>query len=170
MLGKKEDFIVMIYKDGDKLFVPAYKASQVKRYSRKRTDQITNTLLDRLGNPKAWERKKSQAKKHIQSLAIELIELYKLRKQQQRKPFFPVTEALDRFAKDFPWVETSDQKRAVQEIMADMDKEQPMDRLLTADTGFGKTELALRACFRALENNFQVCFLAPTTVPNIATF
>ena len=170
MLGKKEDFIVMIYKDGDKLFVPAYKASQVKRYSRKRTDQITKTLLDRLGNPKAWERKKSKAKKHIQSLAIELIELYKLRKQKKRRPFAPVTEALDHFAKDFPWTETPDQKRTIQEIMADMNREQPMDRLLTADTGFGKTEVALRACFRALENNFQVCFLAPTTVLTLQHF
>ena len=170
MLDKKEDFIVMNYRDGDKLFVPAYKASQVKKYSRKRTDPITKTLLDRLGNPKAWERKKSQARKHIQSLAIELIELYRLRKQRKRKPFAPMGEALNRFAKDFPWPETQDQKRTIQEIMTDMDKEQPMDRLLTADTGFGKTEVALRACFRALENNFQVCLLAPTTVLTLQHF
>ena len=170
MLDKKEDFIVLNYKKGDKLFVPAYRASQVKKYSRKRTSQITKTLLDQLGNPKFWERKKSQAKKHIQSLAIELIELYRLRKQKKREPFAPVKEALDRFAKDFPWTETPDQKRAIQEIMIDMDKDQPMDRLLTADTGFGKTEVSLRACFRALENNFQVCFLAPTTILTLQHF
>lgn len=170
MMRKREDFIVLKYKEGDKLFVPAYKVSQVKRYSKKRTDQITKTLLDRLGNPKAWERKKSQAKKHIQSLAIELIELYRLRKQKKRKPFATITGALDEFAKEFPFTETSDQKRVIQEIMADMDKEQPMDRLLTADTGFGKTEVALRACFRALENHFQVCLLAPTTVLTLQHF
>ena len=171
MLGRDmEDFIVLKYKDGDKLFVPAYKASQIKRYSRKRSDRMTQTLLDRLGNPKPWERKKSQAKKHIQSLAIELIELYKLRKQKKRPPFSPVTEALNHFAKEFPWPETPDQKRVIQEIMSDMSREQPMDRLLTADTGFGKTEVALRACFRALENGFQVCLLAPTTVLTLQHF
>ena len=168
--SKKEDFIVLNYKEGDKLFVPAYRASQVKRYSRKRAEPITKTLLDRLGYPKAWERKKSQAKKHIQSLAIDLIELYRLRKQKRRKPFAPVKEALEHFAKDFSWTETSDQKRAIQEIMADMDKDQPMDRLLTADTGFGKTEVALRAGFRALENHFQVCLLAPTTILTLQHF
>ena len=171
MLGRdKEDFIVLNYKEGDKLFVPAYKASQIKRYSRKRSDQMTKALLDRLGNPKSWERKKSQAKKHIQSLAIELIELYKVRKQKKRPPFSPVTEALAHFSQGFPWTETPDQKRVIQEIMSDMSKEQPMDRLLTADTGFGKTEVALRACFRALENGFQVCLLAPTTVLTLQHF
>ena len=168
--GKKEDFIVLKYKGGDKLFAPAYKANQIKKYSKKRSDQITKSLLDRLGNPKSWERKKSQAKKHIQSLAIELIELYRLRKQKKRKPFALVKKALDQFAKDFPWTETADQKRAIQEIMEDMNKTQPMDRLLTADTGFGKTEVALRAVFRALEDGCQVCFLAPTTVLTLQHF
>lgn len=162
--GQREDFIVLKYREGDKLFIPAYKANQVKKYSRKRSDQITKTLLDSLGNLKSWERKKSKAKKHIQSLAIELIELYRERKQKKRKAFNPVPQAMDHFASEFPFEETADQKRAIQEIMSDMDGEHPMDRLLTADTGFGKTEVALRACFRALENHFQVCLLAPTTV------
>ena len=167
---KKEDFIVLKYRGGDKLFVPAYRASQVKKYSRKRSDLVSKTLLDRLGNPKYWERKKSQAKKHIQSLAIELIELYRLRKQKTRTVFAPVKKALNHFASQFPWRETPDQIRAIQEIMGDMDKKQPMDRLLAGDTGFGKTEVALRAVFRALENNFQVCFLAPTTVLTLQHF
>ncbi len=168
--GKKEDFIVLIYKGGDKLFAPAYRASQIKRYSRKRAGPAGKAFLDRLGNPLLWKRKKAKAKKHIQSLAIELIELYRLRKQKRRKPFAPVKKALEGFAKSFPFLETPDQTRAIQEIMADMDKDQPMDRLLTADTGFGKTEAALRACFRALENGFQVCFLAPTTVLTLQHF
>ena len=163
-VGQREDFIVLKYREGDKLFIPAYKANQVKKYSRKRPDQITKTLLDALGNPKAWEKKKSKAKKHIQSLAIELIELYRERKQKKRKAFNSVPQAMNRFASEFPFEETADQKRAIQEIMSDMDGEHPMDRLLTADTGFGKTEVALRACFRTLENHFQVCLLAPTTV------
>ena len=93
-----------------------------------------------------------------------------MRKQKKRKPFTSAKEALSGFAKEFPFLETEDQKRAIQEIMSDMDREQPMDRLLTADTGFGKTEVALRACFRALENHFQVCLLAPTTVLTLQHF
>ena len=81
--GKSEDFIVLRYKGGDKLFVPAYKAKEVKKYSKKPSSKLTESLLDSLGHPARWERKKSKAKKHIQSLAIELIELYKLRKQKK---------------------------------------------------------------------------------------
>ena len=170
MKNKKEDFIVLCYKGGDKLFVPAYKAIEVKKYSRKPFGSITQTLLDRLGNTGFWERKKSKAKKHIQSLAIELIELYKIRKQKNRKAFLPVKEALETFEKDFIWTKTLDQQRAIQDIMSDMNKDYVMDRLLVGDTGFGKTEVALTAVFRVLENNFQVCFLAPTTVLTLQHF
>ena len=169
-VGRREDFLVLKYREGDKLFVPAYKVEQVKKYSRKRPDQITKTLLDSLGNLKPWEKRKSKAKKHIQGLAIELMSLYRERKQKKRKPFAPVQEAMDVFAEDFPFEETEDQKRAIQDIMSDMDGNRPMDRLLTADTGFGKTEVALRACFRVLENHFQVCLLAPTTVLTLQHF
>ena len=96
--------------------------------------------------------------------------MYRARKQKKRKAFAPAKEALTHFAKSFPFEETEDQKRAIREIMSDMDEEQPMDRLLTADTGFGKTEVALRACLRVLENGFQVCFLAPTTVLTLQHF
>ena len=168
--GKSEDFIVLKYKGGDKLFVPAYKAKEVKKYSKKSNSKLTASLLDSLGHPASWERKKSKAKKHIQSLAIELIELYKLRKQRKRPPFQPAEQALQNFEKDFPWEKTRDQKRAIQEIMSDMDKEHIMDRLLVGDTGFGKTEVALNAVLRALENNYQVCFLAPTTVLSLQHF
>ena len=167
---KREDFIVLAYKDGDKLFLPAYKAIEVKKYSKKPIGSFSKTLLDRLGNPRLWERKKSKAKKHIQSLAIELIELYKIRKQKTRKAFLPVKSELEQFEKDFIWTKTLDQQRAIQEIMSDMDKDYVMDRLLVGDTGFGKTEVALTAVFRALENNFQVCFLAPTTVLTLQHF
>ena len=166
----REDFIVLHYRDGDKLFVPAYRAAQVKRYSRKRSLGVTKSLLDRLGYIKPWERKKAKAKKHIHSLALELLELYRFKKQKKRKPFKPVQHELKQFAEEFPYKETPDQQRAILEIMSDMDKDQPMDRLLTADTGFGKTEVALRAAFRALSNGLQVCFLAPTTVLSLQHF
>ena len=170
MKDKREDFIVLSYKDGDKLFVPAYRAIEVKKYSKKPVGSFAKNLLDRLGNARLWERKKSKAKKHIQSLAIELIELYKIRKQKTRKSFLPVVETLEKFEKDFIWEKTLDQQRAIQEIMSDMNKDYVMDRLLVGDTGFGKTEVALTAVFRVLENNFQVCFLAPTTVLSLQHF
>ncbi|MCZ0933522.1 MAG: DEAD/DEAH box helicase [Oligoflexia bacterium] len=170
MKDKREDFITLCYKGGDKLFVPAYKAVEVKKYSRKSVGSLSQTLLDRLGNTHSWERKKSKAKKHIQSLAIELIELYKIRKQKNRQAFLPVASALENFEKDFIWTKTLDQNRAIQDIMSDMDKDYVMDRLLVGDTGFGKTEVALTAVFRVLENNFQVCFLAPTTVLTLQHF
>ena len=168
--GKSEDFVVLRYKGGDKLFVPAYKAIEVKKYSKKPSSKITKSLLDSLGNLSAWERKKSKAKKHIQSLAIELIELYKVRKQKKRPKFLAVESAVKKFEEDFPWKKTLDQQRAIREIMSDMDQEYVMDRLLAGDTGFGKTEVALTAVLRALENNYQVCFLAPTTVLTLQHF
>ena len=99
-----------------------------------------------------------------------MIELYKIRKQKTRSPFQPAGQALQNFEKDFPWEKTRDQKKAIQEIMSDMDKEHIMDRLLVGDTGFGKTEVALTAALRALESNYQVCFLAPTTVLSLQHF
>ena len=168
--NKREDFIVLCYKDEDKLFIPAYRAVEVKRYSKKPAGSFSHALLDRLGHTHLWNRKKDKAKKHIQGLAIELIELYKIRKQKKRKAFSPVLTALKNFEKDFVWERTIDQKKAIQDIMSDMDRDYVMDRLLVGDTGFGKTEVALTAVFRALENNFQVCFLAPTTVLTLQHF
>ena len=168
--GNREDFIVLKYKGGDKLFVPAYRADEIKKYSKKARSGLSKVLLDVLGQPGAWERKKAKAKKHIQSLAIELIELYKTRKQKKRSPFLPVKLEREEFEKDFPWEKTQDQKRAIKDIMSDMDEEYVMDRLLVGDTGFGKTEVALTAVFRALANNYQVCFLAPTTVLSLQHF
>lgn len=168
--GKSGDFIVLRYKGGDKLFVPAYKAREIKKYSKKPSSGIRVSLLDSLNNPARWERKKSKAKKHIQSLAVELIELYKVRKQKKRSPFLPATQALQKFEESFPWEKTQDQKKAIQDIMSDMDEEHVMDRLLAGDTGFGKTEVALTAVLRALEGGYQVCFLAPTTVLSMQHF
>ena len=168
--GKSEDFIVLKYKAGAKLFVPAYKAREIKKYSNTPSSRMKESLIDSLGLPARWEQKKLKAKKHIQSLAIELIELYKLRKQKQRPVFKPAQKALDDFAKDFAWEKTTDQKKAIQEIMSDMDKKHIMDRLLVGDTGFGKTEVALIGMLRALENHYQVCLVAPTTVLSLQHF
>ena len=159
-----QDFFLLTYRGGDKLFLPAYKAKEIKKYFKKSSFKFTPYLLDRLNDSKRWNVKKSQAKKYIQSIALDLIKLYKKRKQSFRKPFLPINKSLEKFEKEFPFEETSSQKQAIQEIFKDLDQSCPMDRLLCADVGFGKTEVALRAAFRAIESGYQVCFLAPTTL------
>ena len=162
--GKKQDFFILIYQKGDKLLVPAYKAKDIKRYSKRRDQKSIEKFLDKLGDSRKWDNKKSKAKKHIQSIVIELINHYRQRKASHRDAFKKHEDSLNLFAKEFPFQTTPSQQKVIKEILLDMDKNYPMDRLICADVGFGKTEVALRAVFRALENNFQVCFLAPTTV------
>ena len=168
--GLRQDFFVLLYRDGDRLLLPAHRAREIKRYTRKipgeegAASQISRHLLDRLGNPARWEAKKARAKKHIEALTLDLMELYRGRKQASRPPFPLPERDLREFAKGFPFELTPDQKKAVQEIFSDMSAGRPMDRLLCADAGFGKTETALWAAFRALHAGFQVCFLAPTTI------
>ena len=158
-----QDFIVLTYKEGDRLLLPAYRANEIKRYA-SYFPKNSEALLDRLGDPRRWEKKKEKVAKHIQALTMELIEIYRRRRASRRPPFKPVSEELKKFAEGFPFTETAAQLKAISEIMKDMDREYPMERLISADVGFGKTEVALRAVFRALENGFQVCWIVPTTV------
>ena len=161
--GVPQDFIVLIYKEGDRLLLPAYKANEIKRYA-SYFPKNPEALLDRLGDPRRWEKKKEKVAKHIQALTLELIEIYRRRRAARRPSFKPVREELEKFAAGFPFQETEAQLKAVSEIMRDMDREYPMERLISGDVGFGKTEVALRAVFRVLENGFQVCWIVPTTV------
>ena len=160
-----QDFIVLQYKDDNKLFVPAYLANTIKRYSfRSLSKKNVENLLDRLGDPRRWNKQKACTKQHIDTLVVELIRMYKEKPLIKRPSFEEKKEELLQFESQFPFKATAAQKRALKEIMDDMSKDRPMDRLLIADVGFGKTEVALRACFRALVQNKQVCFLVPTTV------
>ena len=161
--GIKQDFLILVYKGGDRLLLPAYKSSEVKRYSVFHSF-ASKPPLHRLGNSQNWKRKVNETKKHIQNLSVELLKLYRIRHNSYRQPFKRDENRFSQFEKDFPFQETKAQKKALTEIMSDMDKPHPMNRLLCADVGFGKTEVGLRACFRALENNFQVCWLVPTTL------
>ena len=161
---RRQDFFVLTYKKGDKLLLPAYKANEIKKYSQRLSFQFKDSLLDSLGNQNRWEQKKEKAKKHIEELTLGLLSLYRSRQKTHRLAYEPTSNALLKFSKDFSFEETRSQKQAIQEIMEDMDKNYPMERLLCADVGFGKTEVALRIALRAIENNFQVCFLSPTTV------
>ena len=163
LTGISQDYFVLRYKDGDKLLLPAYKAKEIKKYA-EQSIALKETLLDKLGDPRKWEKKKETAKKHIQAVALELLSLYRARKNLTRPPFEPASDLLEQFAKTFPFVETPGQSKALSEIFKDMESPHPMERLLTADVGFGKTEVALRTAFRAMAGGFQVCFLVPTTI------
>ena len=158
-----QDYLVLHYKDQDKLLLPAYRAMEIKKYAQGGIF-FQETLLDKLGDPRKWEKKKEKAKKHIQEVALELLNLYRARKNLIRPPFDPVLDSIKEFAQTFPFQDTPGQKKTLSEIFQDMDRDHPMERLLCADVGFGKTEVALRAAFRVLENGFQVCFLVPTTI------
>lgn len=158
-----QDYFILGYKDGDKLLLPAYKAMEIKKYA-EQSLSFNEKLLDRLGDPRKWERKKETAKKHIQAVALELLSLYRARKNLTRPPFEPASELLAQFSQTFPFKETQGQCQALSEVFKDMESPHPMERLLTADVGFGKTEVALRAAFRVMANDFQVCFLVPTTI------
>ena len=161
--GVSQDYLILGYKKGDRLLLPAYRAGEVKKYALEAVP-FQERLLDRLGDPRRWEKKKAGAKKHIEAVAVELLNLYRARKNLSRPPFQPGGEILGRLEESFPFQETEGQKKALSEIFQDMSRPQPMDRLLCGDVGFGKTEPALRTAVRAAESGFQVCILTPTTI------
>jgi transcription-repair coupling factor (superfamily II helicase) len=160
MEGLTNDFLVIEYCDGDKLYVPVDRMNWIQKYAG--VDGIT-PRLDKMGG-KSWERAKERVKKSIRKMAGELLKLYAWRKMQKGHPFSPHDKYLKDFADAFEYTETPDQQRAVEDVMGDMESPIPMDRLICGDVGYGKTEIALRAAFKAVWDNKQVAFLVPTTV------
>lgn len=158
--GKSQDFIELLYRDGDKLFVPVEDLYLVQKYS-----QVGASLpsLNKLGTA-SWEKVKSRTKKAIEEMATELLKLYAQRKASKGYAFDPPGEWEKDFEKAFEYNETDDQKKSIQEILNDMESDAPMDRLLCGDVGYGKTEVAMRACFKAVMDGKQVAVLCPTTV------
>lgn len=157
---KKGDFIEILYRDDDKLYVPVEDLNLVQKYAKLGTKAPE---LQKLGTLQ-WERIKARTKKAIEDMAKELLELYAKRKAQQGYSFSPEGEWLLDFEKTFEFEETEDQLKAIQDIMADMESLSPMDRLLCGDVGYGKTEVAMRAAFKAVMDGKQVAVLCPTTV------
>jgi len=160
VLGKQGEFLVMEYAKGDKLFVPIDKLDLVQRYVGTRE---TPPPLDTLGTT-SWERKKRRLREDVAKMAKELLNLYATRKAVKGHAFHATTEGLEEFEASFPYQETPDQKRAIEDIYRDMASETPMDRLICGDVGFGKTEVAMRAAFKAVMEGKQVAVLVPTTV------
>jgi len=157
---KNREFIEIIYKDEDKLFVPVEDLNLVQKYS---TVGSSSPLLNKLGSP-SWERTKARTRKAIEKMAKELLQLYAQRKAIKGFSFSPGGAWQSEFERTFEYEETEDQLRTIKEIMNDMESESPMDRLLCGDVGYGKTEVAMRASFKAVMDGKQVAVLCPTTV------
>jgi transcription-repair coupling factor (superfamily II helicase) len=154
------DFLMLEYADGDKLYVPIQQIYMVQKYIAK---DEANPNLNQLGD-KTWQKTKHKAKESIQKMAKELLLLYGMRQMAQGHSFANDTIWQNEFEASFPYEETRDQLKAIAEIKEDMQNEKPMDRLLCGDVGFGKTEVAIRAAFKAVMDKKQVAVLVPTTI------
>ncbi|MDR0689640.1 MAG: transcription-repair coupling factor [Spirochaetaceae bacterium] len=158
--GHERDYIKLEYLGDEVVFVPIEQVNLVQRYI---GSEGAPPRLDKLGS-KSWENRKGRVKKSVEDIAERLIVLYSKRKAAPGYAFPGDTEWQTVFEAAFPFEETEDQLRCVEEIKADMESPHPMDRLVCGDVGYGKTEVAVRACFKAIMGGKQVAFLAPTTI------
>ncbi|MBF0188741.1 MAG: transcription-repair coupling factor, partial [Magnetococcales bacterium] len=156
--AQKNDFLLVTYAGDDKLYVPVENLDRVSKYSG--GDSIT---LDKLGGNR-WKKAKTRAKKKIVDMAEELIRVQALRATRQGFVYSGIDPIYQEFAAAFPYEETEDQAQAIAAVLNDMASPRPMDRLVCGDVGFGKTEVALRAAFRAVMDGRQVAILSPTTI------
>ena len=159
--GVTRDYLTLAYRGDDKVFLPADQLHKISRYFGAASPDGVN--LSKLGG-KAWENLKSRARKAAHELAGELINLYAERRRAIGFAFGPDTEMQLQFEDSFPFNETRDQLDAIDKVKEGMEATQPMDILICGDVGFGKTEVALRAAFKAVQDSKQVMILAPTTI------
>ncbi|MBQ0052529.1 MAG: transcription-repair coupling factor, partial [Treponema sp.] len=159
-MGNERDYIKLEYADEEFAFVPIEQVNLVQRYIGNEGDA---PRIDRIGS-KSWENRKNKVKKAVEDLAEKLIALYSRRKASRGYPFPKDSEWQTAFEAAFPYEDTPDQFNVSKEIKADMEKPVPMDRLVCGDVGYGKTEIAMRAAFKAVMGGKQVAFLAPTTI------
>jgi len=158
-LGDSEqEFLELRYAGEDKLFVPVERLDLVQKYT-----GASKPPVDRLGGT-SWERAKTRVKKAMRDMAEELLKLYAARKAVPGHAFSPDSHWQQEFEDVFEYELTPDQKTAIADIKSDMESPTPMDRLLCGDVGYGKTEVAMRAAFKAVMDGKQVAFLAPTTI------
>ncbi|HZK72913.1 MAG TPA: transcription-repair coupling factor, partial [Clostridia bacterium] len=157
--GAHREYLELEYAEADRLFVPVENLDRVQKY----LGGETEPTLHRLGTGE-WSRARGRARKVVQDVAEDLLRIYSLREARPGIAFAPDTAWQQDLEASFPYEETPDQVAALAEIKADMESDRPMDRLLCGDVGFGKTELALRAAFKAAMSGKQVAVLAPTTV------
>ncbi|OMH33709.1 transcription-repair coupling factor [Motiliproteus sp. MSK22-1] len=158
--GQRNEFLTLEYADGAKLYVPVSSLHLISRYSGA-SDSMAP--LHKLGTEQ-WSKAKRKAMEKIRDTAAELLDIYARRAARKGRSFLPPDEQFDAFVAGFPFEETPDQAIAINAVIKDLTSKTPMDRLVCGDVGFGKTEVALRAAFIAVQNGHQVAILAPTTL------
>jgi transcription-repair coupling factor (superfamily II helicase) len=156
--GAERDYLLLEYKGGDKLYVPSDQIDAVRHYTGGETP-----TLHRLGGSD-WQRTKTRVRAAVRQIAQELVVLYRRRVTSQGHAFAPDTPWQREIEEAFPYQETPDQAKAIVDVKADMEQTPPMDRLVCGDVGFGKTEVAIRAAFKAVQDSKQVAVLVPTTL------
>ncbi len=157
----EREYLLVEYRDADTIYVPIHQADRLSRYV---GAEETAPKLNQLGKPDQWIKARDKAQRNAVAEAKELLEVYSRRAQAEGFVFSPDSAWQHEMEAGFAFVETEDQLRVIQEVKADMRSSKPMDRLICGDVGFGKTEVALRAAFKAVQDGAQVAVLAPTTV------
>ena len=160
LTGLEGDFLLLEYAGGDKLYLPVDRINLVQRYV---GAEGIEPRLDRLGAA-GWEKAKAKARSEVQEMAAELLKIHAAREVQEGFRFSPADEMYREFEAAFAFEETPDQATAIDQVIADMESPRPMDRLVCGDVGYGKTEVAMRAAFKAALDGKQVAILVPTTV------
>ncbi len=158
--GMKKDYLHLEYKDKDKLYIPVEKIELISKYS---SNEGAKPKISKLGGTD-WAKQKARVKGKVKDIARQLLETSAKRKLVPGFAFFADDEEQMIFENKFPYEETKDQLKAIREIKEDMEEPHPMDRLLCGDVGYGKTEVAFRAMFKAIKSGKQVAFLCPTTI------
>ncbi len=157
--GVGNDFLYLEYADGDKLYLPVHRLGRVQKY----VGSSDGVALDKMGGTR-WDRTKERVKQNIREIAGDLLSLYAKREMAKGIAYSPPDEFFRRFEEAFPFEETPDQERAIEEVLDDMTRVRPMDRLICGDVGFGKTEVAMRGAMKAVIDGRQVAMLVPTTL------
>ncbi len=164
--GILKDYLQIEYKDGDKLYIPVEKMELISKYSA--NDSIV-PKINKLGGTE-WQKTKLRIKKHVEDIAYKLLNLYAKRENTIGFRYQKDDEMQLEFEREFIYEETKDQLKVTDEIKKDMESDRPMDRLLCGDVGYGKTEVAFRAIFKAILSGKQVAFLCPTTILSLQHF
>jgi len=156
----RQDFVLITYQDDDRLYLPVDRMEVIEKYV---GVEGYTPVLDKIGG-KTWEKTKAKARQEVEKLAGDLLNLYASRKVQDGFSFSGPDEFFYDFESSFPYEETPDQQKAIDDVLIDMERNVPMDRLVCGDVGYGKTEVALRAAFKAVNDGKQVAVVVPTTL------
>lgn len=158
--GIKRDFLYVLYAKASGIYIPLEQISSIMKYASK---EVEGVKLHEIGSSQ-WARTKARVRKRVHDISDQLIKLYAARQNAKGFEFLPDTEEQMLFESDFAYELTPDQKKTIEAVKRDMESPRPMDRLICGDVGYGKTEVAMRAAFKAVYSGKQVCMLAPTTI------